>query len=92
MRIIQLPQVEIVTISKVVKLEEITSNDDDVSEETLRPGTYALDSLGQIWCLMPEISDLFLGFDAPDPQLRAERRSARVRTKRTKRKPMKVRR
>lgn len=80
-----------VTITKevLVEIDSAAVDPDEVDEDKLivKPGRYAIDSLGRVWQYIPDISGLFAAFGVDDPRLRTERGQARMRQRESKRKP-----
>ena len=92
MKVEILPQTDIVTISKVVRLSDDDDDDDGAEDEgvTASNGTYCLDSQGSLWKKLSLASALLGGFDFADPQLIRERIDARKRKRKSKKKPVRV--
>ena len=61
MRVKRLPMAEIVTLARVVILEAEEDDDEEpfTEDESLKPGTYAMDGDGRIWKLEEVITGLF---------------------------------
>ena len=70
---------DIVQLIRVIRIR--TNDDDDSPEEEggLDDGLYAQDSLGRVWVLKEEISELVFMFDMADPFKKKERHEARER-------------
>lgn len=71
---------DIISVSKVVKIVDDDQSDDDLGEEDgLDLGTYCQDSLGRVWQLKADVTELFTMFDMADPVRTRERHEARER-------------
>lgn len=74
------PMLDIVSINKVIKIVDDDQDDDDVGEEGgLDLGSYCQDSLGRVWQLKADITELIVMFDMADSVRTKERIEARAR-------------
>ena len=48
-------------LTRIVKLEDESGEDEPWEESTIPAGTYALDTLGRVWKLEDTMTDLFQG-------------------------------
>lgn len=77
---------DIISIAKIVTVSETEEESDSGAEPALEPGVYCFDSLGQVWKLKSDVTELFALFDMKDPLRQKERTDARERWHGKKRK------
>lgn len=86
---VPMPQPDNVLLLKEVVVQQDGQSDNDFDEDnsTIKSGRYSMDSLGRVWKLDDEMSNLFNAFDHQDPQIAAERRVRRAKEDEKKKKP-----
>jgi hypothetical protein len=82
MRVIVLPQADIVTVVKVFALQETSKEDDPSPDDSpFKEGQYCLDSGGRFWREVPEMTMVLAAIDFDDAQMQRERKEARSKAR-----------